>query len=108
MLQKQLARSKVAMQGEGDGEDEEEEGEDAPQCAYKVMPTSIKVGRRNLGGGTGQLAFRARMLTMRAAFVGLFCFTNTSAFGRLGCRATSPAWSKASSMACTRGQLEGL
>ena len=103
MDQKQLARSMTAMQGVDPGECKE-------RCAGRQerrrAPICKSVGRRNLGGGRGQLAFRVCMLMMSAAFVGLLLLINTSAFGRPGWRATSPAESKASSIACTRGQRE--
>ena len=89
MLQKQLARSRVAMHGESA---EEEVGR-------RHEPTSRRVGNRNLGGEEGQFALRARILMMRAAFVVLLRLTKTSALGRPGCRATRPAASRESSMA---------
>ena len=98
MLQKQLAKSRVAMYAE----------EEPRQWACKIAPTSTRVGRRNFTGGIGQLELRVRMLMMRAAFVLLLRLTNTSALGRPGCMATRPAARRASSMACTRGQLDGF
>ena len=73
-----------------------------------MVPTSRRVGSLNFGGGQGQLAFRARMLMIRASFVLLLCLTNTSALGRPGFIATKPASSRASSMRWTKGQLEVL
>ena len=98
MLQKQLARSMVVIQAW------------VEECRWRrrVAPIAIKVGRRNLGGAVGQLELRARMLMMRAALEALLRLTKTSALGRPGCGATKPAARSASSMACTRGQLDGL
>ena len=98
ILQKQFARSIVAMQAALEWN----------RWKRRVAPISSKVGRRNLGGGVGQLALRVRMLMMCAAFVALLRLTKTSALGRPGWRATSPAERSASSMACTRGQFEGF
>ena len=56
MLQKQFARSIEAMQGAAE-----------VLCWSSIVPISRSVGKRNLGGGVGQLAFNARMLMMRAA-----------------------------------------
>lgn len=97
MLQKQLAKSMVEMQAEAD-----------VWCWRKRVPISSRVGRRNLGGGKGQLALSARMLIMRAALVELLGLRKTSAFGRPGWIATRPADRRASSMAWTHGQLEGF
>ncbi len=86
--QKQLARSRVAMQAEWDVE----------RVERRRNPISNRVGRRNLGGGHGHLLFKACMFMMRAAFEGLFRFTKASAFGSPGWRARRPADRRASSM----------
>ena len=96
MLQKQLARSRVAMEGEPEG------------VGRRNAPTSRRVGRRNFGCGVVQLEFSSRILMMRAALERLLRFTKTSALGRPGCKATSPAARRESSMAWTRGQLEAF
>ena len=74
MLQKQFARSMVAMHA------------DWEECRWKrrEAPISSRVGRRNLGGGVAQFEFRACMLMMRAAFEALLRLTKTSAFGSPG------------------------
>ena len=86
--QKQLARSRVAMQADWDGE----------RVDRRRNPISSRVGRRNLGGGHGQLPFKACMFMMRAALDGLLRFTKASAFGRPGWRARRPAERRESSM----------
>ena len=98
MDQKQLARSNMATQGDADEEGQERRS--APICS--------KVGSRNLGGGEGQLEFKAFMLIMRAAFVELLRFTKASALGRPGCKATRPAARRESRMAWTKGQLDAF
>ena len=98
MLQKQLARSRVAMQAVREWR----------RRKRREAPISRRVGSRNLGGGVGQWALRVRMLMMRAALEALLRLTKTSALGRPGWRATSPADKRASSIACTRWQLDGF
>jgi hypothetical protein len=85
MLQKQFARSKVAIQEESEG--------------WRNDPISRRVGRRNFGGCEGQLAFRAHIFTIREALVELLRFTKTSAFGSPGCKATRPAERRESNIA---------
>ena len=48
---------------------------DGERVERRRNPISNRVGRRNLGGGDGQLAFKACMFMMRAALDGLFRFT---------------------------------
>lgn len=98
ILQKQLAKSRVAMQGESPEVWEER----------RKAPTSRRVGRRNFGGGVGQFVLRARILMIKAALERLLRFTNTSALGSPGCKATRPAERSASNMAWTRGQLDAF
>ena len=98
MLQKQLARSRVAMQGESAGD----------EWGSKQDPTSRRVGRRNLGGGEGQFSLRARMLIMRAALVELFILMKTSALGNPWCNATRPAESRESKHGLDQGAVGGL
>ena len=88
------------MATQGGVDEEGQERRRAPICS--------KVGSRNLGGGEGQLAFKARMLIMRAAFVELLRFTKASALGRPGCKATRPAARRESRMAWTKGQLDAF
>lgn len=74
MLQKQLARSRVAMQGESPGRWD----------GCKKAPISRRVGSRNFGGAVGQFALSARILMIRAALERLLRFINTSALGSPG------------------------
>lgn len=98
MDQKQFAKSRTARQAEGG----------AVEGVCKMAPIWRRVGSRNLGGGTGQLAFKATMLIMSAALEADLRLTKHSALGRPGCRAMRPAWRRASNIDWTRGQFEGF
>ena len=61
-----------------------------------------------MGGGSAQLALRATMLMMSAALELDFLLMKQSALGSLAWSATRPVAKRASSMDCTRGQLDGF
>lgn len=69
MLQKQFARSIEAIQGEAE-----------ERCWRRMVPISRRVGRRNFGGGNGQLEFSAR-IDDEGSFVLVFGFDKDFSIG---------------------------